>query len=89
MGSVFLDIPPGLYFQKSVDFLVMKDLTTGLIKTFFFAGIIAVVGCYNGLMVEGGAEGVGKATTKSVVVSIISIIIADCLFTGFFYFILE
>lgn len=89
VGTQILGIPGGLYFQKSVDFLVMKDLVTGLTKSFVFAGIIALVGCFNGLMVEGGAEGVGHATTKSVVVAIISIIVADCFFTGLFYFILE
>lgn len=87
VGTSFLGIPAGLYFQKSVDFLVMKDVTTGLFKSFVFAGIIALIGCYQGLMVEGGAEGVGKATTKSVVMAIISIIVADCFFTGLFYFV--
>ncbi len=89
VGTNFLGIPAGLYFQKSIEMLVMKDLVTGLLKAFVFAGIIAWIGCYQGLMVSGGAEGVGKATTKSVVMAIISIIIADCFFTGLFYFVWE
>lgn len=89
VGTSFLGIPAGLYFQKTVESLVMKDVVTGLIKSFFFAGIIGMVGCFNGLMVEGGAEGVGKSTTKAVVVSIISIIAADVFFTALFYFVWE
>jgi phospholipid/cholesterol/gamma-HCH transport system permease protein len=49
--------------------------------------IISLVSCYEGFNVEGGAEGVGRATTRSVVFSFIMIIIADCFFTALFYFI--
>ena len=63
----------------------MKDLITGLVKTLFFATIIAQVGSYQGLIVEGGAEGVGKSTTSSVVTSIFLIIIADLITTMIFY----
>ena len=87
VGTAFLGIPGSLYFQKSVDFLVMKDVVTGLLKSGVFAALIALIGCYQGLRVEGGAEGVGRATTKAVVTAIISIIVADCFFTGLFYFI--
>ncbi|MBN2012614.1 ABC transporter permease [candidate division KSB1 bacterium] len=73
------------YFNETIEALVMKDLITGLIKTFFFAAIIAIVGSYQGFSVNGGAEGVGKATTNSVVASIFLIIIADLLCTMFFY----
>jgi len=48
--------------------------------------IIALVACYEGLNVRGGAEGVGKATTKSVVNTFILIIVADCFFTALFTF---
>ena len=73
------------YFNQTADALVMKDLITGLVKTFFFATIIAQVGSYQGLIVEGGAEGVGKSTTSSVVTSIFLIIIADLITTMIFY----
>lgn len=73
------------YFNQTAEALVMKDLITGLVKTFFFATIIAQVGSYQGSIVEGGAEGVGKSTTTSVVTSIFLIIIADLLCTMFFY----
>jgi phospholipid/cholesterol/gamma-HCH transport system permease protein len=48
--------------------------------------IICIVSCYEGMATEGGAEGVGRATTSSVVISFILIIAADCLLTAIFYF---
>src|SRR5208282_2600354 len=57
------------------DSLVMRDITTGLIKSLVFGLIITNVGCYEGFSVKGGAEGVGKATTSSVVISIFLIIL--------------
>lgn len=73
------------YVTQTVDALVMKDLITGLIKTLVFAVIVAKVGCYQGFSVKGGAEGVGKATTASVVASIFLIILADLVCTMIFY----
>ena len=64
----------------------VKDIVTGLIKTVVFGMIIALVGCHQGLTVKGGAEGVGIATTTSVVRSFILIIMTDALFTFIFYF---
>jgi phospholipid/cholesterol/gamma-HCH transport system permease protein len=66
--------------------LVMRDITTGLIKSLVFGLIITKVGCYEGFSVRGGAEGVGKSTTSSVVVSIFLIIFADVIFTTIFYY---
>ncbi len=57
-------------------------------KSFFFGIIIVIVGCNQGFRAGGGAEGVGQATTISVVTSLLLIISADCLFTGVFYFLL-
>lgn len=74
------------YYTYTVDFLVMKDILTGLIKSVAFGIIIALVGCHYGFSVTGGAEGVGKATTTAVVRSVTFIIIADLAFTLFFYF---
>ena len=68
------------------DALVLRDITTGLIKSLVFALVITKVGCYEGLSVKGGAEGVGKATTSSVVVSIFLVILADVIFTAIFYY---
>jgi phospholipid/cholesterol/gamma-HCH transport system permease protein len=83
-----LGIASSMYLNITYDSLLFKDLFTGLIKAVFFGMIIAFVGCYEGFNVEGGAEGVGKATTRSVVNTFILIITADCFFTALFYFIL-
>ena len=82
-----LGITPSLYIRMSFDPLVLKDIFTGLFKTLVFASIICIVSCYEGMRVEGGAEGVGNATTKAVVTSFIFIIASDALFTMLFYFI--
>jgi phospholipid/cholesterol/gamma-HCH transport system permease protein len=82
-----LGIPSRLYMNITFDVLQFKDLFTGLTKTVIFGMIIAFVSCYEGFNVEGGAEGVGRATTRSVVSSFILIITADCFFTALFYFI--
>ena len=57
------------------------DMLTGLIKTFVFGGLIAVVACYKGLGCSQGAEGVGRATTEAVVYSSISILITNFFLT--------
>lgn len=80
-------ITSSMYLQITFDALLFKDLFTGLIKTVFFGMIIALVGCYQGFNVEGGAEGVGSATRNAVVSMFIMIIASDCLFTAIFYFI--
>lgn len=82
-----LGISSSMYLNMTFDALVLKDLFTGLAKTVVFGIIIAIVSCLEGFNVEGGAEGVGKATTNSVVKTFIMIIAADCFFTAFFYFI--
>ena len=86
IGALGLGIPSALYVEKSFDSLVGKDILTGLVKSGAFALLVGSIACHKGLSVEGGAEGVGRATTQSVVLSIISIIVADCLFTAIFYY---
>lgn len=81
-----LSIRSGVYMNMTFQSLLYRDLFTGLIKTVFFGMIIALVACFEGLNVKGGAEGVGKATTRSVVNTFIMIIAADCFFTALFYF---
>ncbi len=89
IGVGKLNITHSMYVKMTWDPLAIKDVTTGLIKSVSFAIIICVISCFEGLNSEGGAEGVGKATTSSVVRSFILIIIADCFFTALFYFILR
>lgn len=82
-----LGISGSMFMHMVLSSLVIKDITTGLIKSLFFGMIIALVGCHQGLNVRGGAEGVGRATTLSVVISFIMIIASDCFFTVLFYFV--
>ncbi len=85
--SVFkLGMSSHQYMVRSITVLIVKDVVTGLIKSFFFGGIIAVVGCYFGFRASGGAEGVGRATTLAVVTALVVIIATDALFTAVFYF---
>ncbi len=74
------------YIKRGFTVLKFKDVITGLIKAFVFGGIISVVGCYFGLKSDGGAEGVGRATTSAVVLALILIIAFDALFTAIFFF---
>jgi len=84
-----LDVTPALFFTMIAQSLDPPDILTGLFKTVIFGAIIALVGCDQGFRVTGGAEGVGKATTNSVVTSFILIIMADCFFTMLFHFIMK
>jgi len=86
IGVGNLKINSGLYIQTAAKFLTMKDIYTGLSKSFVFAAIISMVGAYQGLKTRGGAVGVGRATTGSVVASFILIIIADCILTAVYFF---
>lgn len=85
IGVYRLGITSSMYLMLTFDALAFKDLFTGLLKAFFFGMIIAIVGCFEGLNAKGGAEGVGKATTTSVVTSFVAIIAADCFLTFLFY----
>ncbi|MBQ7705445.1 MAG: ABC transporter permease [Selenomonadaceae bacterium] len=70
-----------VFIQSIREFAVTLDLTGGLIKASFFGNVIAVLGCYYGLHCSDGAEGVGIATTKTVVSSIIVIFILNAILT--------
>jgi len=75
------------FYDVTLTVLVARDLWVGLIKSGFFAVLVSLVSCYEGLRVTGGAEGVGRATTRSVVLSIVGIIACNMLLTiVFFYF---
>jgi len=86
IGVYKLRITHNMYMHMTYDPLVFKDVLTGLLKATSFAVIICIISCFEGMRARGGAEGVGKATTLSVVISFILIIAADCLFTALFYF---
>ena len=72
-----IGVSPHTYTQSLKDFFLLKDLWSGLIKAFVFGGIIGTMGCYHGFATEGGAEGVGMATTRAVVASCVLVLISD------------
>lgn len=86
VGVFNLQLNPDRYIDVTFKFLQVKDVMTGVLKSFVFGMVISIVGCYKGLNTKGGAEGVGKSTTQSVVLSFILIIVFDCILTGVFYF---
>ena len=87
VGVYKLGVSHSMYMKNTWQPLTYKDFFTGLVKSFFFGIIICIVACYEGMTAEGGAEGVGRSTTSSVVVSFILIIASDCFFTALFYFV--
>ena len=79
----------GRYIRASLDALFLRDIVTGLIKSVVFGVTITAVGCHEGLSTGAGAEEVGRATTRAVVVSIFLVILVDLVFTTLFFFIGE
>jgi phospholipid/cholesterol/gamma-HCH transport system permease protein len=77
-----LGVSPSVYMDDIKTFLDVNDLMHGFIKSVFFAFMIAVVCCYKGLNTRGGAEGVGKATTQAVVISMVLILVMDYFLTA-------
>lgn len=75
----------GSFLASIRQFVSMYDINTGLLKTLIFGAIIALVSCYQGLKTHGGAAGVGRATTASVVNSIVLIYVADFLLVRFLF----
>ena len=86
VGTRNLGITHGMYIDTTIEFLEIKDILTGLLKSAVFSVIITMISCYQGFSTEGGAEGVGRSTTRSVVTSFILIIVADAILTALFYF---
>lgn len=77
-----LNINDAIYMDKIQQYTDMEDLFEGLIKAAVFGLIVAVVGCRMGYSTHGGAEGVGRSTTKAVVISSVSILISDYFLTA-------
>ncbi len=78
-----LGIGMDVYWERTLDILDVEDVLQGLAKSVIFAVLISLIGAANGFSVSGGAEGVGRATTRSVVMAIAAILVTDMLFTYF------
>lgn len=81
VGSAALGIDTLAYYTTTLQFAYLTDIFGGIIKTVFFGIIIAITGSYYGFHTAGGAAGVGRATTNSVVLTLILILIFDYLLT--------
>ncbi len=80
-----LDMTLGLYLRATLEVLVMRDVISSIIKAIGFGTIIVHVACFEGFNVRGGPVGVGRSTTAAVVKSIFLVVLADLMFTAFFY----
>ncbi|HEY2645534.1 MAG TPA: ABC transporter permease [Candidatus Acidoferrales bacterium] len=76
-----LRLDPVLYWTRAIDILDFSDLMQGLTKPLVYGFILATVGCYQGLTVKGGTQGVGRATTHAVVAASVFILISDFFLT--------
>jgi phospholipid/cholesterol/gamma-HCH transport system permease protein len=80
-----LNITASFYLNQVFEALTIEDICSGIGKSFFFAYFIAIIGCYNGLHARGGADGVGRATTNTVVEASILVLVSDFFLTKLFF----
>jgi len=80
-----LKITAGFYLNDVLTAITINDIFSGIGKSIFFAYWVAIVGCYNGLGASGGADGVGRATTNTVVVTAVLVLVTDFFLTKLFY----
>ncbi len=85
-GVTQADFTWGRYVQASIESLYLRDIFSGLVKSVMFGITITAVGCLEGLSTSGGAEQVGRSTTRAVVISILLVVVVDLVFTGLFFF---
>lgn len=76
---------PVIYTNMTISYVELNDIYSGLVKAFVFGIIIAIVSCYKGFYAMGGAEGVGKATTGAVVMSMMLILVANYFLAALFF----
>src|SRR6266478_4012670 len=88
VSSVLLGLDAHEYWNTAWQSLVFADVFIGLVKPIIFGFIIATIGCYYGLSTKGGTQGVGRATTESVVAAMILIIAVDVFVTRFLMLVL-
>lgn len=84
-GASRLGIRADTYVRETIDVLMFKDMYSGVIKAVLYAVVIVMIGCYRGLVVEGGAEEVGRSTMVSVVSTTLTVILLDTVMTTAFY----
>ena len=77
VSVILLGTNSTIYIKRTWDYMELEDIYTGLLKACIFGIIIATISCYQGFSTRGGAEGVGKATTRAVVLSSLIILISN------------
>ncbi len=77
----FFDMSPGAYFDPMPNHITLFDFFNGSVKAFFFGILIMTISCYKGMKTSGGAEGVGRNTTNSVVICYIAILCSNFFLT--------
>jgi len=85
-GVTMLGFYPQVWWAETLNAAHLRDFIQGFLKTFVFAVMIALIGCHNGLRVEGGSRGVGLMTTRAVVMDIFMMICVDIVFAAIFYY---
>ena len=83
VGVQLLGINPGVYVGRTIDFVQVSDIFAGLYKSLVFGLITTLVACFNGFYTSGGAEGVGRAATASVVTGSVLILVSDYIMSSF------
>jgi len=79
-----LNVSADFYLNSLLQVLLLDDVVSGIGKSFFFAYFIGIIACHNGLTVVGGADGVGRATTRTVVAASITVLVSDFFLTKLF-----
>ncbi|MCK5759724.1 MAG: ABC transporter permease [Candidatus Delongbacteria bacterium] len=86
IAVIYLDLSPIVFFNRAVDVMTLSFWWQSMLKSVLFSWLIVLIGAHFGFNVKGGAEGVGKATTASVVAAIFAVIMTDALLSIIFYF---
>ncbi len=81
VGVHYLDIPEGPFIQRLKFYLDASDIVQGMLKSALFGFMLAAISTYQGFHTTNGAEGVGRSTTRAVVVSSVTILILDYFLT--------
>jgi len=77
VATTYVGVPAKIYFDNMLLVMDFKEISNGLVKAVIFGAIVGTVACYEGFRTTGGAAGVGRATTRSVVTSFILVLVAD------------
>ena len=81
-----IDMTTPAFILRSIESAGGQDIMSGMTKSITFAWLIGTIACHYGMTVTGGAEGVGRSTTQSVVYSLLAVLVANALLTAFFFF---